>query len=498
MPLLQNREANYRRGTILGLTAAEAFMLISFILLLLLGLYVESNREHVEFSRNFTTETQRQAAVILRNELEEIVEETRSFEELVDLAGGERRLREVLWMLQEHSELPAEKIRERVRLLDDQAVREIAETASRLNPEEKLALKDLIRVEEFPPFLSTMKDKFSLEEIGAAVDRLEKMPELERQLAEYEAIERSPEEMQQLADMTGDLNMEEVNERLQILDDQAVREIAKQASRLDSREKLALEDLMRMDEFSQVLPEINDKLTPEDISTIVARLEEMQELERQFAKEVSDLQASLSEYEKTGMTAEEIQGLVDEIRTRRQEDIISAQRLSEEIREKVGDLIASLGGRVLDNGNVIFPDTRLLFDQGQYAIKPEFDAVLQSFCIPWLETLHRSNANLRNIQIEGHASSEWAGETPYNAFRLNLDLSQDRAAAVFKRCLDLAADSQLYEWAKTQLAAVGYSSSRPVRDQGGTEDQTASRRVVFAIDLRTIEGINVDEFIPNR
>jgi hypothetical protein len=40
------------------------------------------------------------------------------------------------------------------------------------------------------------------------------------------------------------------------------------------------------------------------------------------------------------------------------------------------------------------------------------------------------------------------------------------------------------KWARARMAAVGYSSSRPVLADGA-EDRERSRRVVFAIDTQT-------------
>lgn len=90
------------------------------------------------------------------------------------------------------------------------------------------------------------------------------------------------------------------------------------------------------------------------------------------------------------------------------------------------------------------------------------------------------------MRIEGHASSEWSGRAAADAYAANLDLSQARAGAVFKRCLDLAGNDAVAEWARSRLSAVGYSSSRPVI-ASGVEDRAASRRVVFAIDMASRE-----------
>lgn len=70
------------------------------------------------------------------------------------------------------------------------------------------------------------------------------------------------------------------------------------------------------------------------------------------------------------------------------------------------------------------------------------------------------------------------------AFVRNLDLSQRRAAAVFGRCLALGGNDEVTDWARTAMAAVGYSSSRAIMENG-IENRSASRRVVFALEPKT-------------
>ncbi|SEL00526.1 OmpA family protein [Pacificibacter marinus] len=357
----------------MGLTAAEAFMLICFILLLLLSLWMETTREATKFNDEFTP-GQRAAAVLYREQLQSFgqkLEDSKSFEQLVVAAGGEGRLRDALIVLQEFSGIPVQEVADRIRLLDEDVVKRISEAAVELEPNTKLSLAELTELEAFPAIIDVANN--------------------------------APNEL------------------------------------LDSIKKLR-------------------------------------------------------EYQATGLSAEEMQGLLASIEHLRDAELISGERVASEIRKRAGSLISSMGGEILDNGNVVFPES-LLFDPGRSNIKPVFEEVLSNFCVPWLEVLYGFDTSLRNIQIEGHASSEWNGTNTDGAFRNNLDLSQARAANVYKRCLDFADATEFKDWAKSRLAAVGYSSARPVLDTNSKEDRVLSRRVVFAVDLKTLDDMVIENFL---
>lgn len=146
-----------------------------------------------------------------------------------------------------------------------------------------------------------------------------------------------------------------------------------------------------------------------------------------------------------------------------------------------------MGGRILDSGDVIFPDS-VLFESGKSEIRPVFDDLLQALCRPWFEVLYKENRYLETVQIEGHASSEFGNLGLREAFDANLELSQRRAAAVFKKCLDYGGNDEVADWARSKMAAAGYSSAQPVL-RGGVEDHQASRRVVFAIDMKSEDEV---------
>lgn len=375
----------------MGLTAAEAFMLICFILLLLLGLWQQTSEERLEkareaedFYNGFTSE-ERIAAMTYQPRLAELGSDLAELEDLSLLtkeANGQKQLEDAIRLYRQVDGIPPDDVAERARLLDDATLKQLAEAAAVLPLDTKRKLVDMAALENFPEIVAAMhaapEDVLEATTLREETEVQRKaLHAREEELAEYRATGLSPEQIDRMRSTVSDLNRISAN---------------------------ALET---------------------------------------------------------------------------RADIAAA------IREQAGDVITEMGGKILANGNVTFPEG-VLFDSGSADLKPEFDAVLSRFCGPWFRILQGFDASLNNIQIEGHASSEWAKESsPPAAFANNLDLSQQRAANVFKKCLGYAGDDATSQWARGRLVAIGYSSSRPVLNREGTEDKSASRRVVFAIDTKT-------------
>jgi len=416
MRLPTARDSHYRRGAIMGLTAAEAFMLICFVLLLIIALWQRQSLDRLKavneqlkqataFQNSFT-ESQRLAAITYKDALEQLghsLQKVRTFEELLAEAGGEAEFRETLQTLRDIQNVPPEEVVDRVRLLDDLMLRQIAQATSELPDETRRKLSDLSKEPEFASLVDVAHR--APESFSGALDRL----------AEFEALGLTAKEIKKLAAL---------------------------------------------------------------------------------ATEVDGLTEEVTAFRASGLTPNEAKRLSDAVDQLRNADAQSGADIAAEIRARAGNLIAEMGGNILDNGSVTFPEG-VLFDPGKSSLKPEFDRVLSRFCRPWLEVLRDFDTALRNVQIEGHASSEWNDATPPVAFINNLGLSQARAATVFQRCLDYVGTDELGTWARTRLAAVGYSSSRPVLTVDKSEDRERSRRVVFALDVKTADDLLIEEFVSD-
>ena len=142
------------------------------------------------------------------------------------------------------------------------------------------------------------------------------------------------------------------------------------------------------------------------------------------------------------------------------------------------------------------------FDQGVSDVPQNFKKLLDDFFPRYIKILSVYKADIAEIRIEGHTSSEWTGfkgnsdvnkEKDY--FR-NMELSQDRARKCLTHVLELIEDEQNREWIKDKLTANGLSSSKLVDVNGKLisksklpEDSEKSRRVEFRVRTKAEKQI---------
>lgn len=150
-------------------------------------------------------------------------------------------------------------------------------------------------------------------------------------------------------------------------------------------------------------------------------------------------------------------------------------------------------GAEIDRGtlslNFTAPD--VLFANGKANLTEEFESILKDFFPRYLDVLDRFKPSLQEIKIEGHTSSRWNhGSTDYEAYFNNMNLSQARTRAVLSYVMGLeAVRLQHYSWVKENVAAVGYSSSKLIKNERGEEDEKRSRRVSFRVITNAEEQI---------
>jgi OOP family OmpA-OmpF porin len=125
-------------------------------------------------------------------------------------------------------------------------------------------------------------------------------------------------------------------------------------------------------------------------------------------------------------------------------------------------------GRLGVPGNIVY-------ETGKAVIKPESEPTLNA-----LKDFMDQNKGFTRIRIEGHTDN--VGKSP-----ANLQLSQDRAAAVVKWLSDHGIN-------KDRCLAVGFGDSKPIADNKTEDGKAQNRRTEFHI--AEIEGkpfLNRDE-----
>lgn len=131
---------------------------------------------------------------------------------------------------------------------------------------------------------------------------------------------------------------------------------------------------------------------------------------------------------------------------------------------------------------VRFLNPEMLFDSGRATIRRPFRDVLSNFVPRYMAVILRYRDRIEEVRIEGHTSSDWArGVSVDNAYFNNMGLSQARANEVLRYAYEVTPSDDDRSWMRAAVAAVGFSSARPVIAPDGSEDVYRSRRVAFRV-----------------
>jgi len=153
--------------------------------------------------------------------------------------------------------------------------------------------------------------------------------------------------------------------------------------------------------------------------------------------------------------------------------------LYDEFKDDLPRWQASLNRKTL---SLRFEEPSVFFVIGSAQLTEGFRRILDDFFPRYLKILRKYSANIAEVRIEGHTSSEWAGtNNVLEAYFRNMELSQNRTRSVLQYCLTTPALDQDISWAIKTITANGLSSSTPVLLSDGTEDVSLSRRVEFRV-----------------
>lgn len=130
-----------------------------------------------------------------------------------------------------------------------------------------------------------------------------------------------------------------------------------------------------------------------------------------------------------------------------------------------------------------FNAPEVLFDIGKSNVNIKFQNILSDFIPRYLAVLSNYKNSIDEIRIEGHTSSEWRYKTSEDkAYFYNMQLSQERTRSVLEYAYNIKKiNNEQRQWIKEKFAAVGFSSSKIIKDISGSEDKERSRRVTFRV-----------------
>jgi len=461
-------DRSYRRGAIMGLTMAEAFILIAFSLLLLFAFWQwERNQEETPEIQAFRNLSYVERQILLA------ASQDKSIDTFMAL-----RERDVDFKLL----ASIEQSQDKWRFIDKDELRRLLDTASEFPPDMQRDLADMIESEEIQKILKEMTPLEELVKSGQGIadliDSAEVIQAIEDAgMSPQDLLARErwrfidKDELRRLLDAASEFPPDMQRDLADMVESEEARKILKEMASLEelvaSGQEIA--DLIASTEAAQAIEDTG--MSPQDLLATVNILKDLENSDRTL-EELMEASEKLSKIQQAGQTLEDISRHISQAEAQ-QEMMVGA------LKDELGDIVSEIGGRIDDDGAIILPDT-VLFDQGSTRITPVLRNFLEDACEPWVTTLKSSGIDIAEIKIEGHASSEWHRDSsPKQAYLGNLDISQRRSQAVLRVCLDVIEDSDVIDWAREHMIAVGYSSVRPVI-KDGQEDRAASRRVVLS------------------
>ena len=437
----ENAASAYRRGSVLGFTIGEIFILLSFILLLILLL--------------------KQAEVFEKQEQVHALDEQLT-SATFRLSQTEDTLKVVQARLVE-----AERRLEEAQVRNEQVASSVASwteftAAEREKIQELIASGELYSATAIASALEDMTNA----ELGNVIDQATRpgrqellnaltdvSDEAMLNLAEaFEAVE-SPEDLASKVGEFGGVDPFTLTRGVTI---------ARSIQELDPR--ISEEDVS---DAIEVGTTINHNLSPSDWQRLETLLEATgwlpQVLERAYSK-VSTPDEDVAE--QVGAALEEY--------AQRSIELASA------LDDALSDVVESRGGQIDREGTISFSDATL-FPIGRADLTPEMRQFLDDLCYPWLNTLREQGFEIREIRIEGHASPGWRGaRNAQDAYLRNLELSQARARVVLEYCIDATWGQDLGQWARERSVAIGFSSSQPVYENGEISLESSQRVLLSA------------------
>lgn len=124
-------------------------------------------------------------------------------------------------------------------------------------------------------------------------------------------------------------------------------------------------------------------------------------------------------------------------------------------------------------------DKSLYFQAGVYKLTPQQSSFLKNFGDKLIPFLMHHQESIKQLQINGHTSSEWAQEKYTNRYLKNEKLSMQRAYSVYS-LLFRSQDLQTQKWLSKIIVGSGYSSAKK-KVFNSIENKSLSRRVSFKI-----------------
>ncbi len=173
-------------------------------------------------------------------------------------------------------------------------------------------------------------------------------------------------------------------------------------------------------------------------------------------------------------------------------DKVKSELYSELKQEFEGDF-NRWGATINKDLSIRFENQYILFNRGDTELKASFQEILANFFPRYMKiiTSPKYKSSVQEIRIEGHTSSLWSANTsPQEAYFRNMELSQARTRSALRYVMGLSQVQAESAWLRKYVTANGLSSSQPILNPDGTENEVLSQRVEFRIRTDAESKIN--------
>ena len=146
------------------------------------------------------------------------------------------------------------------------------------------------------------------------------------------------------------------------------------------------------------------------------------------------------------------------------------------------DEIANQQLKITKDLTIEFTDKNLYFEAGQYKLTNKQISFLDLFSKKLIPFLDANREKIKNLEVNGHTSSEWGGTNFANRYLNNEKLSLNRSYETISHIFNKQSKATQV-WLTEVLRGTGYSYSKKVKFNN-IEDKRLSRRVSFKIVLK--------------
>jgi len=160
------------------------------------------------------------------------------------------------------------------------------------------------------------------------------------------------------------------------------------------------------------------------------------------------------------------------------------QALYQDLLDEFEEDLPLWGAKLTPDLVISFQDSGVLFEVGSSQLRPAFEDILNDFFPRYVRVITSADyrEDIEEVRIEGHTSRDWTNaRTTNEAYINNMRLSQERTRSSLEYVINLPAVAQEQEWLKHYLTANGLSSSQPIYNSDGSENNELSRRVEFRV-----------------